>query len=331
MLLEICSDVLAFQENIYSQGVMRNSTISDLPKPALGKSGWPWTEKTPQLPQRMADGTPWPRLSIITPSYNQGQFLEKTIRSVLLQGYPNLEYIIMDGGSTDESIDIIRKYEPRLTYWVSEPDRGQGHAINKGFARASGEILSWLNSDDMLAPKTLEIVADNLACQERALLVGTSKMINVVENGLIREDNRQPSWEEIIYDFRSFPQPSVFWTRELWTSVGQLDESLFITMDYDLWLRMYPFIEHTLFTEQGFSLAHMHPEQKSSPVNDRLAIEERVAVSLRAAKLRGENPLIWLMKIWMRHYLRAWQTRNRSLLKGSTSHRLALKSAIRSL
>ena len=101
-----------------------------------------------------------PRISIVTPSFNQGQFLEETIRSVLEQGYPNLEYMVIDGGSTDGSIEIIRKYEKRLAYWTSEPDRGQADAINKGWRRATGEILAYLNSDDTYCPNALRLAAE---------------------------------------------------------------------------------------------------------------------------------------------------------------------------
>src|SRR5262249_19241824 len=107
-----------------------------------------------------------------TPSFNQGQFLEETIRSVLLQGYPNLEYLIIDGGSTDRSVEIIKKYEPWLAYWVSEPDRGQSHAINKGFKRATGEILAWLNSDDIYLPCTLIKVCRVFLKQKADLVTG---------------------------------------------------------------------------------------------------------------------------------------------------------------
>ncbi|RMG22533.1 MAG: glycosyltransferase, partial [Methanobacteriota archaeon] len=106
--------------------------FSGLPDPEEGKHGWPWDVKPAVMPATMSDGKPWPKLSIVTPNYNYGQYLEKTIRSVLLQGYPNLEYIIMDGGSTDNSVEIIKKYEPWITYWESKKDRGQAHAINKG-------------------------------------------------------------------------------------------------------------------------------------------------------------------------------------------------------
>ena len=113
-------------------------TLKDLPAPPEGKTGWPWTEQSEPLPDRMPDGFDWPRFSIVTPSYNQEQFIEETIRSVLLQGYPNLEYIIIDGESKDKSVEIIKKYEQYLTYWTSEPDRSQSHAINKGWQKCTG-------------------------------------------------------------------------------------------------------------------------------------------------------------------------------------------------
>jgi len=121
---------------------MRCPTLSGLPPPPNDRVGWPWTEATPPAGETLPDGRPWPKISIVTPSYNQGQFIEETIRSVLLQGYPNLEYLIIDGGSTDGSVEIIRKYEPWLAYWVSERDGGQSEAINKGFRRATGEIVA---------------------------------------------------------------------------------------------------------------------------------------------------------------------------------------------
>jgi GT2 family glycosyltransferase len=127
---------------------MRCPTLDQLPPPPPGKAGWPWTEESAPLPEVQPGGQPWPRVSVITPSYNQGEFTEETIRSVLLQGYPDLEYMIIDGGSSDASLEIIRKYEPWLAYSVSEPDRGQTHAINKGWMRATGGILAYINTDD---------------------------------------------------------------------------------------------------------------------------------------------------------------------------------------
>src|SRR5882724_1025422 len=118
---------------------MHSPTLADLPPSTPVRTGWPWTVETPSLPPLRPDGTPWPRVSIVTPSYNQGQFIEEAIRSVLLQGYPDLEYIIIDGGSSDQSVEIIKKYEPWLAYWISARDKGQSQAINRGFARAKGD------------------------------------------------------------------------------------------------------------------------------------------------------------------------------------------------
>src|SRR5262245_48085578 len=161
---------------------MRCPTLAELPPPPAGKSGWPWTAETRALPSYRPDGSVWPRLSIVTPSYNQGEFIEETIRSVLLQGYPNLEYIIMDGRSDDNSVDIIKKYEPWLASWSSEKDAGQADAINRGMANASGAYLNWLNSDDALLENCCAFVA------EIAMLADTPWLISGVRLQFDRED-----------------------------------------------------------------------------------------------------------------------------------------------
>ncbi|MFM6281930.1 MAG: glycosyltransferase, partial [Dolichospermum sp.] len=117
---------------------MNICTFSDLPPAPKGKTGWPWTEESERLPDQMPDGSDWPRISIVTPSYNQGKFIEETIRSILLQGYSNLEYIVIDGSSNDETVMIIEKYSRWISYWCSEKDDGQTDAINKGFRYATG-------------------------------------------------------------------------------------------------------------------------------------------------------------------------------------------------
>jgi glycosyltransferase involved in cell wall biosynthesis len=134
---------------------MRCPGLRDLPEPSATRTGWPWTETSPNIE---GAGGEWPRITVVTPSFNQGAYIEETLRSVLLQGYPNLEYIVIDGGSTDGSVETIRRYARWLDYWVSEPDRGQAHALNKGFARASGDVLGWLNSDDVYLPGALKQV-----------------------------------------------------------------------------------------------------------------------------------------------------------------------------
>ena len=190
--------------------------LSDLPPPPAGKSGWPWTEASPSFPPRMPNGGEWPKISIITPSFNQAIYLEETIRSVLLQGYPNLEFFIIDGGSNDGSVDIIRKYEPWLAGWVSEKDSGQSEAINKGFSRCTGEIFNWLCSDDLLTPGALAVVAAGFA---------EDKNCDVLAGACFCQYDEEPQKSEArsakVDGWEKFPwhaaiwQPSCFFKRAL--------------------------------------------------------------------------------------------------------------------
>lgn len=132
--------------------VSQQGLLAELPTPPDEKTGWPWTVETQPPPATMANGLPWPKISIVTPSYNQSEFIEETIRSVLLQNYPNIEYVICDGGSNDGTKEILEKYSPWLSYWQSEKDRGQAHAINLGFSLCRGKYFGWVNSDDLYLP-----------------------------------------------------------------------------------------------------------------------------------------------------------------------------------
>lgn len=179
-----------------------------------------------------------PKISIVTPSYNQGQFLEETIQSVLEQNYPNLEYIIIDGGSSDNSVDVIKKYESHLTYWVSEKDNGQTHAINKGLRRATGEILTWLNSDDLLLPCAVSMVADFFErYPDAGFVYGDCHVIN--ENGTLFYVSKAVPFERnlLFYGRCLISQPASFFRRNVLDRIGYLDESFDFAMDIELWIR----------------------------------------------------------------------------------------------
>jgi hypothetical protein len=187
----------------------------------------------------MPGGAPWPRISVVTPSYNQAAYLEETMRSVLLQGYPNLEYMVVDGGSTDGSADIIRRYAPYLTYWVCEPDRGQSHAINKGWARATGDLLAWLNSDDTYLPGALATVARYMAGAPACGLCHGGERTVGADSQPLAVAKRHPAGEglALLLPYNRIAQPTVFVRRALQARVGPLDENLHYVLDRDYWLR----------------------------------------------------------------------------------------------
>lgn len=234
-------------------------TLKDLAPPPKGKTGWPWTEQTNPLPEKMLNGLEWPRISIVTPSYNQGLFIEKTIRSVLLQGYPNLEYIIIDGGSKDNSVEIIKKYEPWLSYWISEKDQGQSDAINKGFAKTNGKILAWLNSDDYYLPNAL-MTSGSFPWQEHiGAIVGIGNTINLNGKVLCTIKPKELTFQAFLdwMNYSDFLQPSCFMTRKAWLECGPLDTNLDYCMDLKLWLDIsqkhsFASIDHVL----SCALAH---------------------------------------------------------------------------
>lgn len=189
----------------------------------------------------------FPRISIVTVNLNNSRFLEQTIRSVLDQGYPNLEYIIIDGGSTDQSVDIIRNYQERISYWVSEPDEGQYHALMKGFARCTGDIMGWINSDDFYQPFAFQAVLRIMQqYPDVQWLMGIPGEYNSDGTQIRRINLSWGRWSRLRYltnDFQFIQQESVFWKRELWEkSGGTLDLSYRYAADMELWSR---FFRHT--------------------------------------------------------------------------------------
>ena len=217
--------------------------------------------------------SPYPKITIITPSYNQGQFLEETIQSVLGQCYPNLEYIVMDGGSTDNSVEIIKKYEKHLAYWTSAKDGGQSAAINTGFSRATGDILGWLNSDDMYLPGALQHIASRLDAAKPEIVFGNCLHI--------RESNADTFGSNVVYHHGKLPltvhdyiiQPSSFWTKSAWDAVGALDESLTYIFDWEWFLRAEK--SNIRFKPLGkyLSLYRMHEAHKTGTGGSKRQLE----------------------------------------------------------
>ena len=179
----------------------------------------------------------YPKISIITPSFNQGQHLEQTIVSVLSQEYPNLEYIVIDGGSTDNTVDIIKKYEKYLTYWVSEPDKGQSDAIDKGYNRATGEIINWLNSDDYYEPGALFKVGRVFNDPSVNIFCGISRVFGVGSEYYSNGTDIYPGNLEKTIGWARIDQPETFMRKRIWDQLGGIDIRFNYVMDKELWVR----------------------------------------------------------------------------------------------
>jgi glycosyltransferase involved in cell wall biosynthesis len=247
-----------------------------------------------------------PPVTIVTPSYNQADYLEETIRSVLDQNYPNLEYIIVDGGSTDGSVEIIRKYEDRLAWWISEPDQGQTDAINKGFAKANGEILAWLNSDDTYLEGAVAEAVDYLEAHPAAGMVyGDANLINDDGEILGRFPARQTDFRRLMRGFVHIPQQAAFFRALLWHQVGPLDTTLYFAMDYDLWVRLAqraPLHYHPRL----WANFRLHGGAKSIEADDR-CWPEMVSIHRR----EGGGKISWLsMKAAIRPLIYGWMPMN---------------------
>lgn len=266
---------------------MRCPTLSELPPPPPGKTGWPWTAEGLQMPDVMPDGRPWPRISIVTPSFNQGPFIEETIRSILLQGYPDIEYIIMDGGSTDETVSIIRRYERWIAYWVSEPDRGQSHAVNKGWKIATGDFISWLNSDDYLMPEwardsVLALAEDSeseLVCGDNLTVDSQSQPspFGVIKGADPRLESLVLYWSLMIL------QPGFLMRRCVLNQCGFLDEDMHYNMDFDYWVRILMRGIRVKYIPKVLATFRANPASKSSNLH-RVAYSDHIRIAEKFAK-----------------------------------------------
>ena len=211
-----------------------------------------------------------PKLSIVIPSYNQGQFIEETILSIINQNYSNLELIIIDGGSSDNSVDIIKKYESYISFWVSEKDRGQSHAINKGIEKATGEWIAWMNSDDCYLPGAFDYIKSYLINMELDFLFGDCSVGLTIGNA--SEHKHNPKYKRDLYQILNFfydvkhiiPSQSVFVRKTVVDRVGLLNENLHYCMDLDWFARIYLKTESRLFYSKTICFFRIHDVSKSS-------------------------------------------------------------------
>lgn len=240
--------------------------IKELPVPGDNKEGWPWIQEND--PDVYLEGNEWPKISIVIPSYNQGQFIEEAIRSILLQNYPHLELIIIDGGSTDKTAEILKAYSSWITYWVSEKDNGQSHAIAKGLNIVKGEVFNWINSDDSLTPMALYEVGK--AFRENKIDVFCGRL------NFVSEDNR---FINVTHRFNSFneaeaiscgqmSQPAMFYQTRVIREIGSINQSIKFSMDYELWIRYLLNCEYRNTLETDVILANFRYHGTSKSISE---------------------------------------------------------------
>jgi tetratricopeptide (TPR) repeat protein/glycosyltransferase involved in cell wall biosynthesis len=273
---------------------------------------WPYVKvDTYEAPPTLPDGSPWPKISIVTPSYNQGEFIEETILSVIKQNYPQVEYILIDGGSTDNTLEIVDRYRQYFSYVVSEADGGQSAALNKGFRQATGEIFTWLNSDDRLAPNALYAVALAFYTSKADVVAGICQVFRQdieIEQHLTSCANGQLAMSDLLdiencwLKGKFFYQPEVMFTRAIWEkSGGAVNEALYYSMDYELWTRFAA--NNAQIQIIGYPVAQyrLHEAQKTSTIEK---YEPELIATRDALQRRFNLPAIDRSPKTTNHHLR---------------------------
>jgi len=265
---------------------------------------WPWYVEIPQFPQTMPDGSPWPKISIVTPSYNQGDFLEETIQSVIRQNYPNLEYIIIDGGSSDGSVEIIKKYEECLTYWISEPDLGVYDALNKGLERSTGEIIGFINSDDVYFGSFFKEIAKFLHENSTIDAIIGNSFIKLNENiaPIIQKNyESNPLWVIL------FGTPSInawFFKKNVINELGFFDTNFLFASDRDFLLRFIKNKKSFKYWNSNIYIYRSHSKSKTISFSDEnkvIILKDHIQISKKHLK---DGKLLtfymkWMIIIWM--------------------------------
>jgi glycosyltransferase involved in cell wall biosynthesis len=278
---------------------MKTIRLEQLPPPPQGKTGWPWTEGAILCDKSDSGGWQLPKISIVTPSFNQGKYVEETIRSVLLQGYPNLEYIVMDGGSTDESLEIFRKYESYFYYFKTGPDGGQSDAIAEGFNNSNGEILAWLNSDDRYQPGALWRIGDYFL-KRRSVVFGCGD-VNIIDSSGVTTSRiysiHPNTFLTSNLGLHFWPQPGCFWRRRTYYDVGTLDISLQFCMDRDLFIRLTKKGPSRRVPGPPLADFRVHEEAKSTILLATAEEESRMLIAKYGNVFFKDNTTI-LLAIW---------------------------------
>lgn len=256
--------------------------IEDLPSPPEGRTGWPWTKGSEQVPPVRPDGSPWPSVSVVTPSFNQGQYLEETIRSVLLQGYPNLEYFVMDGASSDESVAIITKYARWLSGWVSQADKGQADAIAAGLERCTGDVWSYINSDDLLMPNTLRTVGE--VAGQGDLIAGDCENFGPDMRSALVRNHGLSAHSLVSLTGYSFQQPALWFMRNGVLSCGGIQRDLHYCFDWDLAIRYLHCAPRVIYLDKTIAKFRLHPASKTVSQKEGFDREHEIVISRLAAQ-----------------------------------------------